>query len=105
MSKRKEKRNTASEQDRLIKLWPMLQQQILNQITDGHQETIVALSKLLPEAKYSELPIKSQHCVICHGMYNPKYPEQCTIMHDSERNQKREYVDKTGSVWSTTCTM
>ena len=100
MSKRKEKIpfNVKAEQTRLVTMWPMLQQQLHNQLIEGQPDTIATLSKLLPEPKYPYFPKKTHHCVICHGMYDPQWPEECKIMHDSEQNQKRESIDATGSV-------
>ena len=96
--------NSVTEQHRLTKLWPTLERKLFNQLTQGHEETIQALSILFPKNKYP-LPPKTLHCIICHQSFEPNTPGKCTIQHDSRQNAIFCWGDETGSVWITTCTM
>ena len=97
--------NSVSEQHRLMKCWSTIECKLHEQLTQGNQETIEALSKLFPKSKYP-LPAKfAQHCVICHKSFEIKSAEQCAISHDSKQNITFGWGDESGSVWMTACNM
>jgi hypothetical protein len=65
---------------RLISIWKLIEKDLRDKLSAGHPKVVEALSKLYPESAFPALK-PTLHCVFCHKLYDPRFPDQCEQLH------------------------
>ena len=78
---KKAKQSMDPEQSRLLRVWPVVKEEMFALLSKGDADTVRFLNSKFPEQDYPKRVPKT-HCVFCHKEFDPRMPGLCNIEHN-----------------------